>query len=77
MCQAVRAHNVEESGKPSSQKKIGGKKRADGAFKKGGSRKGMSPGGKPGKAGGRTEKKSSFGGKSGKAGGKERKGSKR
>ena len=65
MClfQAVRAHNVEESGKPSS-KKIGGKKRADGAFKKGGSRKGMSPGGK----------KSSFGGK---AGGKDRKGSKR
>ncbi|KAG0592819.1 hypothetical protein KC19_1G283400 [Ceratodon purpureus] len=78
---AVRAHNVEESGKPSS-KKIGGKKRADGAFKKGGSRKGMSPGGKPGrspgKAAGRSEKKSSFGGKpGGKAGGKDRKGSKR
>lgn len=66
---AVRAHNVEESGKPS--KKVGGKKRAEGAFKKGGSRKGMAPSGKSGK-------KSSFGGKSGgKAGGKERKSSKR
>ena len=74
----MRAHNVEESGKPSS-KKVGGKKRADGAFKKGGSRKGMSPGGKkpgrsPGKAAGRVEKKSSFGGK---PGGKDRKGGKR
>jgi hypothetical protein len=82
--QAVRAHNVEESGKPSS-KKVGGKKRADGAFKKGGSRKGMSPGGKPGKKssfGGKSpSQKSSFGGKSGKSGGKpggkDRKGSKR
>lgn len=66
---------MEESGKPQS-KKVGGKKRADGAFKKGGSRKGMSPAAKPGRSPGKAAGKSSFGG--GKAGGgKDRKGGKK
>lgn len=55
----MRVHNVEESGKQAQKnKKVGGKKRAEGSFKKGGSRKGMTPGKVPGRAGGKDRKSS-------------------
>ena len=71
----MRVHNVEERGKQAQKnKKVGGKKRAEGAFKKGGSRKSMSPCKVPGRTRGKDMKSS---GSSGGSAGKKSKGSKK